>query len=94
MPRPRKIGRIAFTPSRAGREFFDQLCERLTREHYLGVRATQREAFDVLVALARGPASLLKTLPRWEIGGKASATPLRPPVSLGGVAGVNVLKPK
>ena len=67
MARARKIGRIAFTPSKGAREFFDQLCDRLEREHALGVRATQREAFDVMVALARGPAAAAVTLPAWEL---------------------------
>lgn len=53
MKRPGVPGRIAFMPSAPARAYFEELVRRLTRERGLGVRVTQREAFDALVELAK-----------------------------------------
>jgi hypothetical protein len=49
----RKRLRLAFTPTPASREYFDDLRQRLTEERGLGIRVTQREVFDKMVEYAR-----------------------------------------
>jgi hypothetical protein len=45
--------RLAFLPTPASREYFEDLIRRLTWERGLGIRVTQREAFDQMVQYAR-----------------------------------------
>ena len=56
----RKHLRLAFTPSTTGREYFDDLVKRLTAESRLGVRVTQRQAFERMVYFARQGEAALK----------------------------------
>ena len=53
-------GRLAFLPTRKGREYFEQLGKRLTEERGLEVHVTQREAFDRMVEYAREGEAVLK----------------------------------
>lgn len=45
--------RITFLPSVEGHAYFDDLCKRLTEQSRLGVRITQRQAFDHMMELAK-----------------------------------------
>jgi hypothetical protein len=46
-------GRLSFVPTRASREYFDELVRRLSEERDIDARVTQREAFEKMVEYAR-----------------------------------------
>lgn len=71
-------GRLAFTPSRRAREYFDRLVDRLTAERGLDIQVTQREAFERLVEYAeRGEKVAQEEL-------RILRPPLAPPLTLKG----------
>jgi hypothetical protein len=54
------MNRLAFNPSPQAREYFDGLVKRMTEKRGLGVRVTQREAFDYMARCAREGEAALK----------------------------------
>lgn len=62
----RKHLRLAFTPSEKGRDYFDDLIQRLTAESRLGVRVTQRQAFERMMYFARKGEAVLKVGPKGD----------------------------
>lgn len=45
--------RLTFLPSVSSGQYFDDLCRRLTEQSRLGIRVTQRQAFDRMVEFAK-----------------------------------------